>query len=91
MPNVYKLIITLKHDEIDSESTTIGFRHNCIKNGLFLHNNIPITIRGVNRHEHDERRGKAITEESMIKDIELIKQHNFNAIRCSHYPNDIKW
>ena len=43
------------------------------------------------RHEHDERRGKAVTEAGMMKDIEVLKQLNFNAVRCSHYPNCVRW
>ena len=35
--------------------------------------------------------GYALTEEAMLQDIKLIKQHNFNAVRCSHYPNDPRW
>ena len=48
-------------------------------------------IKGVNRHEHDERRGKAVTERGMLDDIFLLKQLNFNAVRCSHYPNCPRW
>ena len=46
---------------------------------------------GVNRHEHDERRGKAVTEAGMLADVRLLKQLNFNAVRCSHYPNTVRW
>ena len=50
-----------------------------------------VTLKGVNRHEHDETRGKAIDEESMRRDARLIKRANFNAVRCSHYPNATRW
>ena len=69
----------------------VGFKRNEIKGKQLLHNNQPILIKGVCRHEHDERRGKALTEEGMLKDIRLLKQLNFNAVRCSHYPNHVRW
>ena len=48
-------------------------------------------IKGVNRHEHDEKRGKALTMESMLADILLMKRYNINAVRTCHYPNDERW
>ena len=56
-----------------------------------LVNRRPVLIQGVNRHEHDERRGKAVTEAGMLADVRLMKQLNFNAVRCSHYPNAMRW
>ena len=73
------------------ERCHVGFRTTEVKNGQYLCNGQPILINGVNRHEHDEFKGKVTSEELMIKDITLLKQHNFNAVRTSHYPNDIKW
>lgn len=46
-----------------------------------------VVVRGINRHEHDQLRGKAISRKSMAEDVKLIKSLNFNAVRCSHYPN----
>jgi beta-galactosidase len=69
----------------------VGFKKDEIKGKQLLHNNRPILIKGVCRHEHDERTGKALTEEGMLKDITLLKQLNFNAVRCSHYPNHTRW
>ncbi len=54
-------------------------------------NGRPILLKGVNRHEHDERRGKAVTEAGMVRDIQLLKQFNFNSVRCAHYPNHPRW
>ena len=54
-------------------------------------NGRPILLKGVNRHEHDERRGKAVTEEGMVRDVLLLKQFNFNSVRCAHYPNHPRW
>ncbi|MCU4675911.1 DUF4981 domain-containing protein [Catenovulum sp. 2E275] len=66
----------------------IGFRHIEMQYGQFLVNGKAITIRGVNRHEHDPNTGKALSLDSMIADIKLMKQLNVNAVRTSHYPND---
>jgi beta-galactosidase len=54
-------------------------------------NGRPVLMKGVNRHEHDERRGKAVPESVMLADVLLMKQLNFNAVRCSHYPNATRW
>ena len=48
-------------------------------------------IQGVNRHDHNPDRGKAVTFEDMRADVLAMKQHNINAVRCSHYPNDPKF
>ena len=78
-------------NSLSRHALQVGFKRNEIKGKQLLHNNKPILIKGVCRHEHDERRGKAITEEGMLKDIFLLKQLNFNAVRCSHYPNHVRW
>ena len=49
------------------------------------------THQGVNRHEHEDTHGKAVTAQSMIEDIRLLKRYNFNAVRTAHYPNDPQW
>ncbi len=93
-PNLYKLLITLKDKKgqvIEVIPQTVGFREVEIKGGRFLVNGKDILIKGVNRHEHDPVRGHTMTTETMIRDIKLMKQHNMNAVRCSHYPNDIRW
>jgi beta-galactosidase len=72
---------------LEAEAWDIGFRRVEIKNGLLLFNGKPLLIRGVNRHEHHHQRGQVVTEEDMVQDILLMKQNNFNAVRCSHYPN----
>lgn len=93
-PYLYTLIITLKNssgDVLEVESCRVGFRQIEVKNGQILVNGVPIVFKGVNRHEHDDIRGKAVTLDSMVKDIKLMKQFNFNAVRTSHYPNDPRW
>lgn len=62
-----------------------------IENGLLLLNGKPLLIRGVNRHEHHPLHGQVMDEQTMVQDILLMKQNNFNAVRCSHYPNTPRW
>ncbi|MBN2326084.1 MAG: DUF4981 domain-containing protein [Candidatus Omnitrophica bacterium] len=93
-PNLYTIVIALKDENgrvLEAVSHKIGFREVEIKNQRFLVNGVPIYLKGVNRHEHDPDRGRAVTEELMIKDILLMKRHNINAVRTSHYPNQPRW
>ncbi len=93
-PNLYTLIINLKNRSgkiVESIARRIGFRKVEIKHGQLLVNGVPITVRGVNRHEHDPVTGRYITEELMVRDITLMKQFNINAVRSSHYPNQERW
>ncbi len=89
-PNLYTFVMAIYDSNgflKQVEACRVGFRSVDIQNGIFLHNGRPITICGVNRHEHDPDHGKVVSVESMIRDIELAKKNNFNAIRLSHYPN----
>ncbi len=64
----------------------IGFRTVEISEGLLRVNGTPILIRGVNRHEWNPDRGRAVTAADMLADVLLMKRHNINAVRTSHYP-----
>ncbi len=93
-PELYTLLIELKDQKgqiLEAITTKTGFRSSEIKNGLYLFNGKAIKIKGVNRHEHDEFNGHVISEEMMIRDIQLMKQNNINTVRTSHYPNDPRW
>jgi len=90
-PNLYKLEIVLEGRKKEYITRYIGFRSIEVKFGQLLVNGIPITIRGVNRHEHDPINGRYISINSMKKDIELMKKFNINAVRSSHYPNREEW
>lgn len=92
-PNCYRAVVSLwRGDElIEAEAWDIGFRRVDIENGLLMLNGRPLLIRGVNRHEHHHLRGQVVTEADMVQDILLMKQNNFNAVRCSHYPNTPRW
>jgi beta-galactosidase len=89
-PTLYSATLTLVDGSghvVQSEGFRVGFRRAEIINGQLCLNTVPLTICGVNRHEHDERTGKVVSESSMRHDIELMKAHNINACRCAHYPN----
>ncbi|MDR0988311.1 MAG: DUF4981 domain-containing protein [Prevotellaceae bacterium] len=88
-PNLYTLLITLKRTNgeiFESTSCKVGFRSVEIKNGQLMINGVPILVKGVNLHEHNENTGHYVTEELMMKDMELWKKYNINTIRTSHYP-----
>jgi beta-galactosidase len=89
-PNLYELEAEVLDGDvvIDAVRLDVGFRRVQIRGHVLLVNGKPILIKGVNRHDHDPRRGKAVTNASMEADVVLMKQHNINAIRTSHYPND---
>ncbi len=93
-PYLYTLLVILRDQQgnvIEVERCRVGFRQVDICDGKVLINGRPVLFKGVNRHEHDGLRGKAVTEESMIADIKLMKQFNFNAVRTCHYPDDPRW
>lgn len=93
-PNLYTLIVTVADQNGNGGETIkqkIGFRKVEISNGSLLVNGQRILVKGVNRHEHDERKGHVPSRELMIKDIQLMKQYNINTVRASHYPNDPLW
>ena len=93
-PYLYNLLITVSDSDgniFEAVPFRIGVRQVEMKNGQILINNIPVLFKGVNRHEHDPDTGHYVTRESMIRDIELMKQHNINAVRTCHYPDATEW
>ena len=89
-PHLYTLWLTLednKGNSIDDAAIYVGFRNIKIENGLLLVNGVPVTIRGVNRHEHDPKTGHVISGERIKQDLLLMKANNINTVRTSHYPN----
>lgn len=94
VPALYRLTIALidaQGQVVECEACDVGFRKVEISNGLLKLNGKPLLIRGVNRHEHHPENGQVMDEATLRRDIELMKQHNFNAVRCSHYPNHPLW
>lgn len=93
-PYLYSLVLSLKNKEnktIEVVSSKIGFRKVELKNSQLLVNGNPIVVHGVNIHEHNAYTGHYQDEETMLKDIKTMKELNINAVRCSHYPNNIRW
>ncbi|MGJ8734788.1 MAG: glycoside hydrolase family 2 TIM barrel-domain containing protein, partial [Cellulophaga sp.] len=90
-PNLYKLLIHLKNkNDKTTEATSIrvGFRNIKIENNQFLVNGKPVLLKGANLHDHSDTEGHTVSEALTLKDLEVMKQNNLNAIRCSHYPKD---
>ncbi|WP_232494699.1 glycoside hydrolase family 2 TIM barrel-domain containing protein [Novosphingobium kaempferiae] len=93
-PNLYTLLVELLDDKgrlVEATSRRIGFRTVEIAGGEVRVNGRRIMIRGVNRHEHDPKTFRIVSEATMRRDIELMKAANVNAVRTSHYPNDPRW
>lgn len=94
MPNLYDLFVSLKDavgKTIQVVPVKVGFRQVEIKGGVFFVNGVPIKLKGVNRHEHHPDLGRAVPIETMVQDILLMKTHNINAVRTSHYCDDPRW
>ncbi|WP_348693048.1 glycoside hydrolase family 2 TIM barrel-domain containing protein [Duganella fentianensis] len=93
-PKLYRLLI--EHIDasgqlISATARKIGFRSVEVRGGEVRVNGKRITIKGVNRHEHDPYTFRVLSEQTMRQDIELMKRANINAVRTSHYPNDPRW
>jgi len=93
IPSLYRTVVQLKRGEtlVEAEAYDTGFRTVSISQGLLTINGKPLLIRGVNRHEHHPDNGQVMDIETMRQDILLMKQNNFNSVRCSHYPNHPLW
>ncbi|MEM7152341.1 MAG: glycoside hydrolase family 2 TIM barrel-domain containing protein [Myxococcota bacterium] len=93
-PELYTLVLALRGADgavIEARSARIGFRSIDIEGGQLRVNGVPLTIKGVNRHETDPDTGHVIDEASMVRDLTLMKAANINAVRASHYPNHPRW
>lgn len=90
-PYLYNLVINLtneKGETLEVIPNKVGFRKVELKGGTFLVNGVPIKLKGVNRHEHHPDFGRAVPIEWAEQSIILMKRHNINAVRTSHYPDD---
>ena len=92
-PWLYTLEVTAFDKKGKTEKTSIqmGFRDVCIEGGQLKVNGQPVLIKGANRHEMNPYKGYVVSEEDMIRDIQIMKQLNINAVRTSHYPDDPLW
>ncbi len=92
-PNLYTLVLELKDAQGKVTELTgceVGFRTSEIKDGRFCINGVPVLVKGTNRHEHSQL-GRTVSKELMEQDIRLMKQHNINMVRNSHYPTHPYW
>lgn len=90
-PNLYKLMIEVSDEEGRIQEVipvSVGFRRFEIADGLMKLNGKRIVFKGVNRHEFSSRTGRVVSEAELWQDLVTMKQHNINAIRTCHYPND---
>ena len=93
-PNLYTLVLTLTGQDgkvIEATSSRVGFRKVEIKDAQLMVNGKPIEVHGVNLHEHHQTNGHVVDRQTMIDDIRMMKQHNVNAVRMSHYPESPLW
>lgn len=88
-PHLYTVKLYLYQGKtlIQAKKFKFGFRSIEIKNTQFLINGRPIKFKGVNRHDFDPELAWGISKETRLKDLLIMKAHNINAIRTSHYPN----
>lgn len=84
-PYLYRLLLIFPGEVIRE---AVGIRSVAVTNGVVTVNGRPVKLKGVNRHDSNPVHGQAVSLEDMRQDLQLMKQHNINAIRTSHYPND---
>ena len=93
-PNIYKVVVSLKNgaSTIYQTSEKFGFRTIEVRkgDGIYL-NGVQIKMKGVNRHVFWPETGRCVNPEIDLMDIQLIKEMNMNAVRCSHYPPDVSF
>ncbi|MGK4905190.1 glycoside hydrolase family 2 TIM barrel-domain containing protein [Streptomyces albus] len=93
-PSLYTLVLTVRGPDgrrTETHRVRFGFRKLTFGPGKLEINGKPLVFAGTNRHETDPVHGQAVPEATMLRDIELMKQHNINAVRTSHYPNAPRW
>lgn len=93
-PYLYELVIRLFDADsnlVETSRLRIGFRRFELIDSIMCLNGKRVVFHGVNRHEWNAQRGRAITEDDMLWDIKCMKENNINAVRTSHYPNQPLW
>ena len=93
VPTLYRLTVEVldKGETVEATAFKVGFRKVEIKNAQLLVNGYPVLIKGANRHEMAPNTGYYVTREDMIRDIQIMKELNINAVRTCHYPNSPLW
>lgn len=90
-PDLYRLILKLKNNKnevVDKAECFFGVRKIEVRGDVFYVNGKAVKLKGVNRHEQHPRTGRNVSRNTMIRDLELMKQANINMIRTCHYPDD---
>jgi len=90
-PERYRVSVELldsQGDVIEAHAIWTGFRRVDVRDRQLLVNDVPLVLHGVNRHDHHHITGKVLSPEDLRAELVLMKQHNVNAIRTAHYPND---
>jgi len=89
-PHLYDMVITVVGPDGAAEYVPhrLGLAEVTVEDGRLLLNGAYFMMHGVNRHDHDDRRGRAVGMDRVRRDLELMKRHNINAVRTAHYPND---
>ena len=93
-PDLYTLLLTLKDEKgaiVEATSHKIGFRKVEIKDAQILVNGKKIWFKGVNLHEFNTYTGEVVTVKEMMRNIQLMKELNINAVRTAHYPQPTLW
>jgi beta-galactosidase len=93
-PNLYTLVIELiNHDgkTVEAINGRIGFKKTEIRNQVFYLNGMPVKLNGINSHMQHPTLGHSMNEETIRKDMALLKQFNINCVRTSHYPPVIRY
>ena len=90
-PTRYRAVVTLRDPVgavVEVDALVLGFRHVEVGDRELRINGAPVILRGVNVHEHDPLRGRAVSAELAERDLRMVKAANLNAVRGSHYPHD---
>ena len=93
-PDLYTLVLTLRDERgrvMECLSAATGFRTVEIKDNMLFINGKYVYLKGVNLHEHHDKKGHVTDRETMTRDILMMKSHNINAVRTSHYPQPELW
>ncbi|GAB2607666.1 glycoside hydrolase family 2 TIM barrel-domain containing protein [Kribbella endophytica] len=85
VPRLYDVLVTTAAETVE---LAVGFRTVAIEDGVLTVNGRRVLFHGVNRHEHDPVLGRVVPEQRLRQELLVMKQHNINAIRTSHYPPD---
>lgn len=92
-PELYDLQLTVSDfdgNNIETVYQKVGFRKFELKDHIMCLNGQRIVFKGVNRHEFSSKTGRCLADDEIIQDIVTMKQNNINAVRLSHYPNDVR-